>query len=400
MASCNRALGLVVLVLMLAMVASSGRAAGQESFAFATGAEETLLLTDSEKAGFNRIFETTAGQHKAVDDLVAAATAHLREQEKKADDATAKAVKEFRSLPEDQRRSADARKALNDKLAAVGPDITALRKDLLNDLRALLSEDQQASWMKFEYFLRREKNRTYHGGWYRDHTNVLALVDALGLTKEQRAPLIDVLESYEHDLDRALIELDGAEAELNKVMAKAREDAEGDRDLLGQNYEAARESSGKPRADAAHKLANLNWQYVRRLSAVLTEAQAQELQKLWEKVALREALGPQQADLGLRAAPDLPGLSEEAHAKITKLVDDYVRDYEPVCRKIAIMEKSLLLGDDSADMTQWDPTRMERGRLLSKTQESLRAELTQAQFEAVLREGSKRVNEWDSKMSR
>src|SRR5262249_586515 len=154
-------------------------------------------------------------------------------------------------------------------------------------------------------------------------------VDALGLTKEEKAPLAELLDSYEHDLDRALIELDGAEADLNKAMAKAREDAGGDQELLGQKYEAARQKNGPPHSDAAHKVARLNWQYARRLSAVLTEAKAQELQKLWEQVALREALGPRNADQGLRAAPDLPGLSQEAHAKITKLVDDYVRAYDP-----------------------------------------------------------------------
>src|SRR5262245_55962885 len=197
------------------------------------GYHEPVLLSDHEQAGFNRIFETTTDQRKAMDDLVAAATARLREQEKKVGEASTKAVKEFRALPEDQRRTAEARKALSDKLAAIGDaDESGLRRDLFNDLRALLSEGQQQSWKKFEYFLRREKSRTNDSGWGRDHTNVLALVDAIGLTKEEKAPLAELLDSYEHDLDRALIELDAAVADLNKAMAKAREDCGGERQLL------------------------------------------------------------------------------------------------------------------------------------------------------------------------
>lgn len=352
--------------------------------------EEASLLNERERAAFDRIFVTTPDERSAVDALVAAAKARQAQAEREAEHI----VNTYSSLPDDQ-KSPKARAEMIEKLRSVGPDDAALRAQLLKDLRAALTQGQQESWKKFEYFLRREEVLLASSGWGHDHTNLIALVELLDLSPSERSGASGVLDRYERDLDAALAALESAERALREALSKVRAD--------GGDIDAARTALIKPERDAASALAQLNWQYVRRLCAALPEDKGQKLRALYDLVSLPEAFGKDSADLSIRSAPDLPGLDDTTRESLKQLAAEYSHRYDDLTRKIAAMEKvhrQTEGSDASVDMTQWDPLRIERRQVEADAQKKLKALVTEDQFWGLLKDAQRSVDAEAAKMVR
>jgi hypothetical protein len=377
----TRGVWLVGLAALLVM--GTGRAAGQVAvFAHV----EPVLLTPEEVAAFHRIFEATEEQREAVQALLGAGNARIREGQEKA----AAIVEEYRKVSEDQRTS-KAREELAAKLEAAEPDVDALREDLLRDMRAVLTETQDARWVKFEMFRRRERVLYGPTGWNRDVTNVLALVAEAGVERESGSVLDDLLEQYEREHDRTLKELESAEEDLNAQLAGARTTGEDAQEVIrkAEFWQVAK------------RLKQLNFGYIGRIAGLLPEDRRAEFRRLYDMVSLREALGPDQGDLGIRAAPELERLDEETRANVRPIVREYARRYDELTMQIAEMERSRRPdGNEKVDMSRWDPVRMERGQLVSATQGKIKELLTEEQFSAMLHEGDMREKEWREKMAR
>lgn len=378
-------LGLLA-TLLIALAAAPARAQGF----IAMAANEDPVLTPTEAAAFNRIFSTTLDQQHALQSLLGAAMTQIRDAQAK----SAELFQAYNALPED-RRTPQARKDLRAKLDALNPDPDALRKTLLADLRALLTQDQESRWKKFEYFLRREQVLAVEHGWGHDCTNLLALVDTAAPATEPSPDLAALLDRYERDLDAILAELASAEAELNQRLARA----QADRDDL----DAVRKAAIKPYTRAAERLAQFNFQSVRRAAALLPPDQAARLSRLYDMISLSEAFGPNGPDLGIRSAPALPGLTDDTREKLHRIVAEYASQHGTLTERIADMERGLRQRDPSEkvlDLSDWDPVRMERGRLMSETQRKVQTLLTPEEFHAMLEEGARQERQWHVTMSR
>jgi hypothetical protein len=354
---------------------------------FAYDPTESLLLKPAEIAGFNRIFSTTADQQHAIASLVTAAQSEATRSEQHA----AEILNSYGALPPD-RKTADTRADTLARSNAAGPDMPALRKKLLSDLGAVLTAEQNARWKEFEYFLRRE--RVLHSGsWWADRSNLLAIAAASGADSSTDPSLAALLDSYEHDLDSLLAEIETAQTTLGKELRKAR--------AAQEDIAPIRDTS--PLWDLVRRLSRLNLQYSRRIAAQLPKDQAARFRALYDQSSLTEALGPQQSDLAIRAAPDLPGLTEDARAAASKIVSEYGPKYDALTKRIATMERLILdaqPGHKDPQTADWDAVRFERHALVANADESLRAILTPDQFTLMLEQGRRREMEWKGQMSR
>jgi hypothetical protein len=345
---------------------------------------EARLITPHELAAFDRIFSTTPEQQSAERALRDAAAAAIRESEarqRKLGDA-------YRALPPEQ-RTPKARQELIERTDAL--DIDAKTHDgLMADLRALLTGEQESRWKRFEYFLRREHVINAESGWGRDPTNVLALVEAVGVNRDDPA-LAELLDRFERELDAILAEVQAAEDALKAKMRATPRDEEG----RGKEEQAAFWAVTK-------RLAQFNHDSVRRIAALLPEQKAAELRRLYDQVSAPEGLGPQEADLAIRAAPTLHDLDAPTRASVQQIVDEYAPKYDDLSRRIADMERHVRLdpAKPGVDLSQWDPLRMERGSLVSKTHERVRGLLKPEQGNAMMEEGHRQAAEWRAKMSR
>jgi Spy/CpxP family protein refolding chaperone len=378
------AIVLASLVLQWAVLCDGTRAQG---FALAPSEHETLLITDTELAAFNRILSTTREQQEAVTSLVQASRAEVHESAGR----VARALKEFHDLPAD-RRTPEARQEMLAKARASAPDSAALRKRLLSDSRALLSKDQDGRWERFEYFLRRERVLHSDSGWGRDRTNLLALADAAGVKPQPGTPIAELLDQYERDLDRTLAELEGAEVDLNKSIAEAR--------AKGRDFDSLRDKH--PFWDIACRLREFNRRSASRLASELPSDQATALRNLYDQVSLPEAFSLEEGDESIRAAPGVAGLSDDARASLRKTVSSYSADRLRLTDAIAAIERAMRDAGpgDKVDSSNWDKLRLERGHLTAETQKKVRALLTPEQFQAALDAGHRKVEEWRWKWSR
>lgn len=347
---------------------------------------EPIVLDDRELAGFARIFAATDAQREAAQALAAAAYAEAKAAEAKAGQIASR----WRALPPEE-RTPHALQRLLVEMWAAEPDMDALRRRVLADLRAILTEQQAARWPRFERFLRRERVLFAPSGWERDRTNLLALVDQVGLDEATRAALEPLLEQYERELDALLARLETEEARMNERLRQA----------TGEDYDAIRREATAPFFAVAVRLRQFNRDYARRFAAAMPDEAAQAFRDLARRARLPEAYGPWPDHERLLAAPDLPGLDEETRQSVRAVVDSYRAKYDELTRQIAAMEERAGEGKPvSQTPGEWDEVRMNRGSLVASTWTRLESLLTEEQRRQVLRAGERRAAEWRSRMSR
>ena len=344
--------------------------------------EEPVLLNEHEVGAFHRIFRTTEAQRGAVAELLAAGMAKIRAGEAEA----GRLFEEYRKRPEHE-RTKQARQEVIEKSAAAQVDVDALRTVLLEDLAALLTTEQMERWRLFEYFRTRERVLYGQSSFVKDRTNLLALIEAVGVKPADHGGLAELLIVFERELDAILVDLEKAEAAIREAWQQQRDASKA-------------EAAYWP---IARRLAQHNFQHVRRVCAMIPPEECAELRGLYDRVSLEEAYGPNGADISLRAAPELPGLEEGVREAVRKIVREYAPKYDALTERIAAMEKGVRMRDPSeegVDQAEWDPVRMERGRVLAEAQRAVQSLLTPAQMEETFVIARRAKREWREKMTR
>ncbi len=368
---------------------ASPAAFAQAAFAY----EEPLAITEREIAGFNRLFQTSPAQKEAAQSLADASKTDLKAQEAK----QGKIGEAWRALPK-ERKTTEARERLVKDLNAAEPDTAGARTKLMADLKAILTDQQVPMWKKFEYFLRRERWLTHHFGSL-DHTNLIALVDLLGLAPEDRATIAPVMDRYEREMDAVLTDMEREYAAINKAIGEIfqREQRTG----TGTDMEA-RKAAFSDYAAVHHRMVVLNDDCVRLIAAVVPEGKAKQLRQDYDRMALPESLGLCAGNEGIRLAPDLKGLDEPTRERIARMVREYSATYDALSSKIEVIERSFRLAQPGAtvDTENWDPLRIERGDLQGRTQQTIHDLLTEEQWMTMLRAGDKKEKLWRESMSR
>jgi hypothetical protein len=381
----------IAIALLLGILALAPIPAANAQFAIAY--EEPIALSPQELAGFNRIFHSTPAQETSAKTLTDAANAELKEQENKA----AKIGDAWRALPKDKRTPEGREKLLKD-LDAAAPDVAGLRRKLLLDLRALLADKQDADWPRFERFLRRFGWQTK--GWGAEKTNILGLVEKLDLEPPARVALDDLLDHYERELDALLLKLEPQYEAMNKenlAIWSRRQQA-------GIHDESAPHPAGAEHTATCHRLVQLNDSFSARLRALLPDDKKTAWDQLYQQATLTEAYGLlwRWVDLAIRDSVNLPALSDDRRDKIRAFLPAYTAGYDELTAKIAKMEKLFRAAapDEHIDTTDWDPSRIRRGNLLSEAQQKLKEILTDAQFDRLIHQWSDQDRAWNDAMIR
>lgn len=127
------------------------------------------------------------------------------------DAAYMQAMRDFSEAMQEMRRSAaesDDRSVFMERMPKARKELAKKTKDLekgfFDDLKSLATPEQGAKWGKVERQRRREV-LLRPGGVSGEGVNLLETVEGLKLPAEVRAGLAEALESYEVDVDRALL---------------------------------------------------------------------------------------------------------------------------------------------------------------------------------------------------
>lgn len=273
-----------------------------------------------------------------------------------------------------------------------------LDQQVMEEIRSSLKPDQSAKWESFERFMRREK-LLGRGRLSGENVNLFAVLDEAGLSKEQIAATVGILDEYELRLDAAL---------------KKRSD------FLGQNegkvMTAIQNSDAKSLEDLASKgvdlrnaVRNVNEQYRTTIANALPPEEAKRFTQAALASGFARVYRPTRAERAFEKALSLEGLSPETLTAISEMqmtmmvelvgmnekIAQTIRKAEPVqLKEEAVRSAGLLNGGASRMFGRNDPDVADemlskRGDMTDKYVERLKALLTTEQI-ALLPKGTGR----------
>ena len=273
-----------------------------------------------------------------------------------------------------------------------------LDQQVMEEIRSSLKPDQSAKWESFERFMRREK-LLGRGRLSGENVNLFAVLDEAGLSKEQIAATVGILDEYELRLDAAL---------------KKRSD------FLGQNegkvMTAIQNSDAKSLEDLASKgvdlrnaVRNVNEQYRNTIANALPPEEAKRFTQAALASGFSRVYRPTRAERAFEKALTLEGLPPETLTAITEMqmammvelvgmnekIAQTIRKAEPVqLKEEAVRSAGLLNGGASRMFGRNDPDVADemlskRGDMTDKYVERLKALLTAEQI-ALLPKGTGR----------
>jgi len=193
-----------------------------------------------------------------------------------------------------------------------------LKTDLEIAIQELLAEEQMARWPALQRVLLRVKTLP-RGRLSGERVDVVALVDALDLTDEQREALDEVLLAYELALDEALRRrnafLDGAQPKIDECL--------GNRD-----FETAMDLADRA---ARRRIAvrDLNMNYGEQVASMLQDDGLRDMMRAkFREASFPRIARPTYADRAFDAALEIPALDENRRETITTMYDVYRQERE------------------------------------------------------------------------
>jgi len=190
----------------------------------------------------------------------------------------------------------------------------ALRARLMADVQAILAEEQLALWPAFERTLTRIKTLPL-GTFDGESTDLLAILDDVDLSETALEGIAALLESYELQLDAALIRRNGMLEDMDAEIDLALYEHDGDRALMLVD-----------RATRARlTIRRLNEQYREMIAGELSDPQASAFRRSALAAAYptvyRQTLGEE----AFAQALQLDSISGDVRAAITTLHADYLQ---------------------------------------------------------------------------
>ena len=276
-------------------------------------------VTSRELESFAKLFGLDAAQKDTVKTLF-----DVYQQEFLA---AAKATREeLEALREEAREARDPElfREMGEKSTAFQRSREKMEQSFLDDFKMVLTDEQATKWPKFERMRRRETtiDRGLMSG---ERVNLYALVDDLKLPAEQRAALDPVLEQYEVDLDRELIERNKMYEEMQGRMREFFTDPEGADAMIKKGREAS------------VKVRDVNRRYAAQLETQLPADKREAFQAEFRRVSFPQVYRDTYANRVVKAAGGLSGLSEEQKSGLAAIQEAYQRDLSNLQRD---MEKA------------------------------------------------------------
>ncbi|MCG3123492.1 MAG: hypothetical protein GIKADHBN_01911 [Phycisphaerales bacterium] len=265
---------------------------------------------------------------------------------------------------------------------------TKAETEFFNDVKQILTESQLAAWPSVERARRREtvlRGGTLSG----ESVDLTEIVQGLNVS-EPEADVVEVLNQYEVDLDRALL------------AKKAMLDAQGEFDFKPGAIDLSdiqkRSADAK---EAGGKIKNVNEEYARKIEQLLPEDVRPAFGKAVKRQSFPRVYRPSQVSKAIDSALKFDDLDASQKDTLRSLRDSYEREVSPLNDAwAAAIEKdeqdpnNMALGDGSMQIKIGGPggeedesplakARKARREFDEKTRERLNAALSPAQRERL-----------------
>lgn len=263
-------------------------------------------------------------------------------------------------------------------------------KQLMDDLKALCTEEQAAKWPVFERTIRRERGLGRGSFMSGESVNLFEVVEKLELNNETKAAVQQTLGQYDLELDRELQNRERVQQELQKDAQGMFGNMRGFQDLQNLDMNKINELVNKGR-EASGRVRDINRRFAKVIEGQLTGDAKTAFSTEVQKRSYPEVFRQQRTQRSLDAAIGFGDLTSDQRTAIEALRGSYNRELDAInVEHMAAVDKSE--AEFSAErMMNWggdpnDPMRAIRTKkreLNNKMDESLKAILTPEQAQRL-----------------
>lgn len=194
-----------------------------------------------------------------------------------------------------------------------------MESGFFNDVKAVLNDQQGATWPKIERWRRRE-HTVSRGMMSGERVDLTKLIDDLKLSADARQSLAGALDQYEVELDKELIARNEAQ---DKIQGKMRELVQGDVSKETEDvFNKAR--------DAAMRVRDVNRKFERQIEAGLPEGKRTAFVDAFKAESYPRIYRQSYASKVIEAAAGMQDLDETQKQAVASLKESYVRDLNGV----------------------------------------------------------------------
>ncbi len=266
---------------------------------------------------YQKLLGVDEAQKQAADELYQGYQAQVKEIER----SQREAMRAAAEAAEDG-DSAEVRRQFPKIMKEASDARSAASRSLLDELKGLLTAEQAERWPSVERLRRREQHLP--GGVVSGSAvDLTSVVEAAGLSDAERKAVADTLSQYEVEMDARLKERASTLGEPP--------------DFLGGgpiDMAALTERAGKDREDSM-KTRELNQRFARLIAGQLGEGAKSAFEKEVRRQSFRRIYRETDAIRKLRSALKLEDLRPEQREELSRMLDAYERETEPLNAKWA-----------------------------------------------------------------
>jgi hypothetical protein len=274
--------------------------------------------------------------------------------------------------------------AMREEMTKVRADRKKLDTSFMNDVKALLTDEQAAKWVKVEMAMNRDQ-LLRRGMLSGERVDLFRLVDDLELAEESRKPVDELLSQYEVDLDRELVKRDAFTEKVITQMDELREDPAKAQAMLEEGR------------TAGVRVRDVNRRYARQIADMLPAESKAAFDTAFQRESFPTVYRESSVTRGVNAAMGFDDLTEEQRGKLQEISAKYAREAATLNEKLAKAEEENEMtmtaermmggrrGGGDGEETPLQLARQERRELDRKTNEALREVLTESQREKLPR---------------
>ncbi len=218
-------------------------------------------------------------------------------------------------------------KPAHEQMAAWEASAEKIKKEFLDDLRSLLSGDQESRWPIAEREMRRAR-KLGEGRLFGESVDVLQILDEVAPESFSTGRLAELVESYAVELDRSLVaRATFLEANQAKFLEQCKQDPKEAKHVWNSALHLRQ------------AVRDVNERYVRLFAAELTKELAEKLQELYFERAYARLVAPTRGDNYLAGVFKLDDLDASQRAKLETLRERYNADRKRILKEMAALER-------------------------------------------------------------
>lgn len=200
---------------------------------------------------------------------------------------------------------------------------TKLERTFMGDFKSLLTDEQQAGWVVVERVYRRDST-VPRGRLSGESVDLVRLAEELPLAASSKAAVKSMLDQYETDLDRALVErneiVDQAQARIGDGPGALERALSGGDEEFQKLREKARE--------ARLKVREINQRYARQIASALPGDEAAKFNEAFTRRSFPDVFRRSLTGDSLAAAAGFDDLTPEQKQSIASIQESFAQDVE------------------------------------------------------------------------